>query len=137
MTPNPNATYSLLTAQGHVVTGELHSRKADEATPTQRKLHTQAQPTSQPIMAQDMLHCSTHPTANRSPAPSPGPEPQKEAGRPASPPKRSHIPINTAHCLAKTPSPEPGAPPTTTGDRRQGPRKALDTECSMQLSHKK
>ncbi|MEQ2218518.1 hypothetical protein XENOCAPTIV_004341 [Xenoophorus captivus] len=30
-----------------------------------------------------------------------------EAGRPAPPPKRSHISINTAHCPANTPSPEP------------------------------
>ncbi|MEQ2249609.1 hypothetical protein ILYODFUR_031088 [Ilyodon furcidens] len=32
---------SLPTAQGHTPTGELHPRKADEATPTQHKLHTQ------------------------------------------------------------------------------------------------
>ncbi|MEQ2280573.1 hypothetical protein AMECASPLE_021317 [Ameca splendens] len=41
MPPNPNAMNPFLTAQGHTPTGELHPRKADEVTPTQRKLHTQ------------------------------------------------------------------------------------------------
>ncbi|MEQ2266331.1 hypothetical protein XENORESO_020615 [Xenotaenia resolanae] len=40
MPPNPNATNPLPTAQGHTLTGELHPRKADGATPTQLMLHT-------------------------------------------------------------------------------------------------
>ncbi|MED6234677.1 hypothetical protein ATANTOWER_025812 [Ataeniobius toweri] len=37
----PNAMNQPPTAHGHTPTGELHPQKADEATPTQRKLHTQ------------------------------------------------------------------------------------------------
>ncbi|KAK5609840.1 hypothetical protein CRENBAI_019010 [Crenichthys baileyi] len=51
----------------------------------------------------------------------------KQAGRPAPPPKRSQISNNTAHCLAKTPSPEPGAPPTDRPDTEamdRDPRKS-------------
>ncbi|MEQ2242950.1 hypothetical protein ILYODFUR_002047 [Ilyodon furcidens] len=38
---NPYALNPLPTAQWHTPTSELHPQKADEATPTQRKLHTQ------------------------------------------------------------------------------------------------
>ncbi|MED6249760.1 hypothetical protein ATANTOWER_019160 [Ataeniobius toweri] len=41
MPPNPNAMNPLPTVHGHTPTGELHPRKDDEATPTQRKPHTQ------------------------------------------------------------------------------------------------
>ncbi|KAK5606570.1 hypothetical protein CRENBAI_018565 [Crenichthys baileyi] len=41
MPPNPNTMNPLPTAHGYTPTGGLHPRKADEATPTQRKLHTQ------------------------------------------------------------------------------------------------
>ncbi|MED6262557.1 hypothetical protein ATANTOWER_021632, partial [Ataeniobius toweri] len=49
------------------------------------------------------------------------------AGRPAPPPKRSHILINTAHCPPKTPSLEPSAPLTYgpgTEARDRNPRKS-------------
>ncbi|KAK5622588.1 hypothetical protein CRENBAI_000976 [Crenichthys baileyi] len=41
MPPNPNAMNPLPTAQGQTPTGELHTRKANEATPTQCQLHIQ------------------------------------------------------------------------------------------------
>ncbi|MEQ2190459.1 hypothetical protein XENOCAPTIV_019912 [Xenoophorus captivus] len=41
MPPNPNAMSPPPTAHGHTPKGELHPRKADEASPTQCKLHTQ------------------------------------------------------------------------------------------------
>ncbi|MEQ2290064.1 hypothetical protein AMECASPLE_039518 [Ameca splendens] len=72
-----------------------------------------------------------------SPGPSPGPPnpnppprhtpPYSRAERPAPPPKRSHISINTAHCPTKTPLPEPRGPPTDgpgTEARARDPRQS-------------
>ncbi|KAK5606315.1 hypothetical protein CRENBAI_023708, partial [Crenichthys baileyi] len=60
-----------------------------------------------------------------------------QAGLPGPPPKQSHISINTVHCLAKTPSLEPGAPPidgpgTKAGDR--DPRKSKRSRESRKAS---
>ncbi|MEQ2292278.1 hypothetical protein AMECASPLE_021549 [Ameca splendens] len=60
---------------------------------------------------------ATHPPARHS---SP-----HQAAWPACPPKRSHMSINTAHCPAKTPSPEPGTPPT---DRTRQPKPGTEIQ---------
>ncbi|MED6293936.1 hypothetical protein CHARACLAT_015639 [Characodon lateralis] len=66
MPPNPYTMNALPTAQGQTPTGELHPRKADKATPTQRKLHTQP--------------CSKHP---RRVPPPPHSVPQRQSKGPA------------------------------------------------------
>ncbi|KAK5603395.1 hypothetical protein CRENBAI_008500 [Crenichthys baileyi] len=61
MPPNPNVMNPLPTAHGQTPTGELYPRKADEATPTQHKLHTQPR-SKQP---RHVLHPTTPPSAPR------------------------------------------------------------------------
>ncbi|MEQ2192619.1 hypothetical protein XENOCAPTIV_014497 [Xenoophorus captivus] len=57
-------------------------------------------PPAAPVQTQDMLHCPTHPTANRSPAPGQGEEPQKEALE-----EGHHSTPRTGHPANPTPKP--------------------------------
>ncbi|MED6295172.1 hypothetical protein CHARACLAT_028867 [Characodon lateralis] len=70
----------LLIAQGHTAAGELHPRKADKATPTQCKLHTQLHSKHHPCILPRTTQCAA--TAGQGPrATPPQPPPTGATGQ--------------------------------------------------------